>query len=188
MLGDVTLMVGSYDNASLYYRQIAKAPFPEYVLRSSVLEGNALRAQGKFAAAIQRYDKALSSTVSDTESLRQQAIARVGRAACMAETGKVDQALAEIDDVIAKNDAADDQLFALAYLAQGTAHRKAQRDLDAVMAYLHVDLLFFNRRDAHAEALYYLGELWPRVNNPDRGVEARNLLKSRYGTTGWAKM
>jgi tetratricopeptide (TPR) repeat protein len=188
LLGDLTLMVGSYENASLYYRQIAKAPFPEYVLRSSVLEGNALRAQGKFKEAIERYSKALSTSASDPESLRQQAIARIGKAACMAETGKVDEALAEIDEIIAKNDASDDQLFALAYLAQGTAHRKAQRDLDAVMAYLHVDLLFFNQRDAHAEALYYLGELWPKVNNPDRGVEARNLLKSRYGSTSWAKL
>jgi tetratricopeptide (TPR) repeat protein len=188
LLGDLTLMVGSYENASLYYRQIAKAPFPEYVLRSSVLEGNALKAQGKFAAAIERFNKALASSASDPESLRQQSIARIGKAACMAETGKVDEALAELDDIIAKNDASDDQLFALAYLAQGAAHRKAKRDLDAVMAYLHVDLLFFNQRDAHAEALYYLSELWPKVNSPDRGVEARNLLKARYGATGWAKM
>ncbi len=188
LLGDLTLMVGSFENASLYYRQIAKAPFPEFKLRSSVLEGNALRAQGKFDDAIQRYNKALASIANSPESMRQQSIARIGKAGCMAETGKVDEALADLDDIIAKNDASDDQLFALAYLAQGTAHRKAKRDLDAVMAYLHVDLLFFNQRDAHAEALYYLSELWPKVNNPDRGVEARNLLKSRYGTTGWAKM
>ena len=188
LLGDLTLMVGSYDSASVYYRQIARAPFPEYVLRAAVLEGNALRAQGKLNDAIARYDKALASKASDPESLRQQSIARIGKAACMAESGKIDQALTELDDIIAKNDASDDQLFALAYLAQGTAYRKAKRDLDAVMAYLHVDLLFFNQRDAHAEALYYLSELWPKVNNPDRGVEARTLLKSRYGATGWAKM
>ena len=70
----------------------------------------------------------------------------------MGEVGRTDEALAELRDIIAKNDASDSQLFATAYLAQGAAFRQADRALDAVMAYLHVDLLFFNQRDAHAEA------------------------------------
>ncbi|MDG2382933.1 MAG: hypothetical protein P8N76_14790 [Pirellulaceae bacterium] len=187
LLGDLALMIGSYDKANLYYKQLAKAPWPEYKLKSAVLEGAALRAEGKFNDAVTKFDQALSAQIDDPESMRQQTFAQIGKAASIAELGKTDEAIQTLEDVVAKNDAADAQLFAQAYLAQGAAYRKANRPLDAVLAYLHVDLMFFNQRDAHAEALFYLSELWPKVNSPDRGVQARSLLKSRYGSTGWAK-
>ena len=56
------------------------------------------------SAAADDTNKALATTVSDPESMRQQAIARIGKAACMAETGKVDEALSELDDIIGNGD------------------------------------------------------------------------------------
>ena len=106
---------------------------------------------------------------------------------CKAELGQTDEAKELVEEVIAKNDPADDELFAQAYLALGTAHRKADEPLEAVLAYLHVDLLFFRQRDAHAEALYYLSNLWGQIDRPEQAVQARNLLKSRYGATIWGK-
>ena len=36
------------------------------------------------------------------------------------------------------------------------------------------------------EALYYLAQLWPQVNRPDRAAQANKLLKSRYAGSPWA--
>lgn len=187
LLGQLADQVGRYENAAKYYQQLAKAPWPEYKLKSYVLEGNSLRAAGKPDEAVLRFAEALKVPSKDAAALRQQTLAKIGQAACVAEGGDAETALATLDQVIAQNDATDAELFALAYLAQGAANRKAQQPLEAILSYLHIDLLYFQQQAAHAEALYYLSELWPQVNNPDRGVQARSLLKERYGSTGWAK-
>jgi hypothetical protein len=56
------------------------------------------------------------------------------------------------------------------------------------LAFLHVDTLFFADADQHAQALYYLSDLWGQLNQPDRALEARTTLKNRYAGTRWAKL
>ncbi len=187
LLGDLAVALGSYDHASRYYQQLGKAPWPESKLLATVLEGQSLRGQGAYQEAIDKFDEALTTRLSDAEAIRQQTLAQIGKASCLAELEKTDEAQKIIEDVLAKNDPTDDELFAQAYLALGTVHRRANRPLDAVLAYLHIDLLFFRQRDAHAEALYYLSNLWGQIDKPERAVQTRNLLKSRYGGTIWGK-
>jgi tetratricopeptide (TPR) repeat protein len=187
LLGDLAKASGDYAAAAGYYRYLAKAPWPDYALRSDVLLAGALRAQGKFSEAIAQYERALAASATDPVAIRQQTLARIGKAACLAQQGQATEAVEELQDVITKNDPVDEQLFAQAYLALGTAYRQANQTLDAVLAYLHIDLLFYGQREAHAEALYNLTELWPQVDQPARSVEARQLLQSRYAGTVWAK-
>jgi tetratricopeptide (TPR) repeat protein len=187
LLGDLAKASGDYGAAANYYRYLARAPWPDYKLRSQVLLAGALRAQDKFAEAVQQYDEALAAPATDSVAVRQQTLARIGKAACLAQQGQMSDAIEQLEDVIAKNDPADERLFAQAYLALGTAYREAKQPLDAVLAYLHIDLLFYGQREAHAEALYYLTELWPQVDQPARAVEARQLLQSRYAGTVWAQ-
>jgi tetratricopeptide (TPR) repeat protein len=187
MMGHVARAAGDYANAARYYQQLAKAPWQEYELRSWVLLGGALRAQEKWDEAVAQFDRVLNANATDPTALRQQTLARIGKADCQAQQGAAATAISELQEVIAKNDPADEPLFAQAYVALGAAYRKAQKPLEAVLAYLHVDLLFYSQREAHAEALYYLTELWPQVDQPARAVEARQMLQSRYAGTVWAK-
>jgi tetratricopeptide (TPR) repeat protein len=187
VLGHLARAAGDYAGAARYYQQLAKAPWPEYELRSTVLLGDALRAQSKWDEAAALYERALNVNAADPTAVRQQTLARIGKAACQVELGQVDVAIGQLQEVVAKNDPADDPLFAQVYLALGAAYRKADQPLDAVLAFLHVDLLFYGQREAHAEALYYLTELWPKVDQPARAVEARQLLQSRYAGSVWAK-
>jgi tetratricopeptide (TPR) repeat protein len=187
LIGDLSVVGGDYANAAKYYQQLSKAPWPDYQMRSFVLIGDALRLQGDHAGALRQYDQALGLPANEPLAIRQQTLSRIGRAACVAETGSAAEAQRELEDVIAKNDPSDEELFAQAYLALGTAYRKADQSMDAVLAYLHIDLLFYSQRTAHAEALYRLTELWPKVEQPARAVETRQLLLARYPGTVWAK-
>ena len=54
------------------------------------------------------------------------------------------------------------------------------------MAYLHTDILFYTDPEIHAEALYYLTNLWKEVNATDEATDARNLLNDRYPGSTWA--
>ena len=74
-----------------------------------------------------------------------------------------------------------------AYNALGAFYRSKQQDTDAVLAYLHVDLLFASNPSAHAEALYHLSQLWGKLDKPDRGVDAANRLRANYAGSSWAQ-
>ena len=188
ILGDLAMRLGNYSKAATYYAQLSKAPWQEYKLKSAVLEAGALQAQGpeNYEAALKRYDLVARASVRGPEAERQQQFALAGKAACEAELGNTDSARQAAEQIIQNNDPDDVELFARAYNALGASYRKTDNPRDAILAYLHVDLLCHRARDAHAEALYYLSQLWNEVGKADRATEARNTLKSRYGETTWA--
>ena len=187
-LGQLALATGEYEAAVRYYDELAKAPWPEYQLKARSLQAQALRADRKPQEALQRFDEVLSSSINDAQAARQKAIASAGKAACLAELGKTDEAIQLAEQIMASNDPTDADLFAPCYIALGTAYRKSGKTLDAALAYLHVDIIYFAERDAHAEALFYLSDLWTELKHPNRALEAKTMLRSRYGGTVWAKM
>lgn len=187
-LGDLAMRLGSYSKAAQYYKQLSRSPAKSLQLRSAVLEANALLAQGpsKSKSALDRYNVVVNSKARGAQAERQRQFALAGKAACEAELGKPDAAIKTAQQVIRDNDSSDIELFAKAYNALGAGFRKSDNPRDAVLAYLHVDLICNRARDAHAESLYYLSKLWPAVGKPDRATEARSRLKSRYPGTTWA--
>lgn len=187
LLGHLAVALESYDNAMKYYGALERAPWPEYQMRGLLLEARALMAQDKFAEASEKYDRVLAFGVDTPEATRQKLLAQVGKAACSAETGQAEQAVSVLEKIIADHDPQDTELFGRVYNALGRAYRKLGKTKDALLAYLHVDLLFYSDPDIHAEALYYLSRLWGQINRSDRAVAARNLLLERYGGSVWAK-
>jgi tetratricopeptide (TPR) repeat protein len=187
LAGDVAAAAGRYADAAKYYNAVASAPWDETRIRANVALGRMLSAQGKFPEALERYDAVAKDVdTAETGPLKQQAI--VGRAMCLAETGKPDEAIALIVDpkgVINTNDPKDSKLMARAYNALGTAYAKASKKKEAILAFLHTDLLYFQDPDAHAEALYNLANLFQETNKSDRSLEARNTLKQRYAGSVW---
>lgn len=188
LLGDLSFALGEYGEASKYYGALAKAEWPEYKMRAAVLQARAQSAEGKHAEAIAAYDMILGSGLNTPEALEQKMQATVGRAVCLAATGKHEEGIKIIEDLIAKNDPNDASLFGRAYNALGSCYLKAGKTQEALMAYLHTDLLFFTDGEAHAEALYNLSKLWAAVNKSDRAVEARSTLTTRYAGSRWATM
>ncbi len=186
LVGELAFAMGRYDVAADYYNRLAQAPWPDYQLRAKIMVARALQAQGQFAQALEKYEEVLQTPADSAAIAREQLFAQIGKAVCLAEKGQPDDGQKILEVIIRDNDPQDGELFARAYNALGICHLKASRWKDALLAFLHVDLLFASNSDAHAEALYYLSDLWTRIGRSDRAVEARSLLKSRYAGSSWA--
>jgi tetratricopeptide (TPR) repeat protein len=188
VLGDLAVGQGDYESAVKYYGAIAsKAPWPEYKMGASLSEARALVAQGKFAAAQQKFESVIEQPSDAPETKRQKLLAEVGKARCLAETGSPAEGIKLLEKVIGENEPTDNELFGRAYNAQGDCLLKAGKQKDALMAYLHVDVLFYSDPEIHAESLYHLSKLWAAIKKPDRAASARNMLDQRYSGSVWAK-
>ncbi len=187
LIGDLAVALGNYDAAADFYRQLGAAPWPEYKLRSNVLTAQALQSAGKYAEALTGYQAVIGSPLSNPAAQRQKMLAQVGAAVCMAETGKADQAVKVVEDIIQKNDPSDTPLFARAYNALGACYRAGGKTKEARLAYLHTHILFYGDSEAHAEALLHLTKLAEELNKAQDAVKMRTLLKERYGGSVWEK-
>jgi len=188
LLGDLNFADAKYADAATFYGLLGQAEWPEYKMRAAVQQARAQSAEGKYPEALAAYDQILASGLNTPEAAVQKMHATVGRAVCLAATGKHEEGITIIEDLIAKNDPSDASLFGRAYNALGACYEKAGKPQDALMAYLHTDVLFFKDSESHAEALYRLSKLWAAVNKADRAVEARSTLQSRYPGSRWAAM
>ena len=186
LIGDVTTAMGRFDMAEEWYGKLAAAPWPEVQMKGLVLQADALISQEKFQEASSKYDEVIGQPQTDAASNRQKLFAQLGKAYCAARLGRPDEGVQIAEKIIRENDSQDGELFARAYNTLGICHREAKRYKEALHAFLHTDVLFFSDPNAHAEALYYLVDLWEKNQKSARALEARSLLKSRYAGTVWA--
>ncbi len=187
VMGDLLMASGRFENAEKQYAELAKAPWPDYKMRAAVNLGRTLQAQNKHTEAVQQFDAALAMADDGAEAQNQKLLATLGKAVSLADTGKVDQAVGIIQKVIRDADPQQKELHARAYNALGTCYEKAKQTKDALFAFLHVDVLYNNVPEAHAEALAHLVPLWKAVGQEERSRKAREMLQQRYGNSRWAK-
>ncbi len=188
LVGDLYLALGYYQQAQKHYTELSKAPWPDYQMRAGVLVGRAQLAQGQTADALKSFEGVLTAQGATGELADVQRLAAtVGQARCLAANRQYDQAIKAAEQVIAKVDPEEVELNARAYNALGTALKGAGRTKEALMAFLHVDVLYFAVPEAHAEALANLAELWDKLRKPQRAERARQTLQQRYKNSPWAK-
>ncbi|MFZ5832998.1 MAG: tetratricopeptide repeat protein, partial [Planctomycetota bacterium] len=187
LVGDLLVANGAYDKAEAYYREVAQAPFPDAKMRAGVAMGRAMLAQGKTAEARTQYEQVLKEKAEGELAQSQQMSATLGIARCLVADGKAAEAVQMVQPVIDKAAPEETRLLAEAYNTLGTAQRAAGQNQEALMAFLHVDLLYFADPEAHAEALSNLVQLWRQLQKPEREMRARELLEQRYRNSVWAK-
>jgi tetratricopeptide (TPR) repeat protein len=191
ILGDLLVAAQKYKDATEFYKALADSPFDEYKMRSGVATGRALLAEKKFAEAQQAFDVALELSAKATGPMAeaQQQAAMLGKAACLAETGNPDEGIKLVEGAIAKLPPEEADLHARAYVTLGNCYRKKPDNAKpALLAFLHVDVLYFSNPQAHAEALWNLAKLWNDIGKAERAVQATQLLKDRYPSSPWAKL
>jgi tetratricopeptide (TPR) repeat protein len=188
VMGDLLMASGRFEPAQKQYAELAKAPWPEYRIRAAVTTGRALQALNKHEEAIGQFDAALA--ISDdgaVDAQNQKQAATIGKAVSLAETAKVDEAVGIIEKIIENSDPQQKELQARAYNALGNCYEKGKKDKDALIAFLHVDVLYNTVPDSHAEALAHLVPLWKSVGQEERSREAREQLQHKYASSRWAK-
>jgi tetratricopeptide (TPR) repeat protein len=183
LMGDLLMASGKFSAAERQYAELAKTPWPEYKTRAGTHVGRSLQAQGKHDEAIEQFESVLNLAAGD-ESAR---AATLGKAVSLAATDRLDEAVRLIEQVIQDADPEQRQLQARAYNALGDCYERAGRTKDALLAYLHVDVLYSTVPDAHAEALSHLIPLWESVGQEARAREAQQMLNERYAGSRWAK-
>jgi tetratricopeptide (TPR) repeat protein len=187
VVGDLLVAVGSYPAAAEYYARLSAAPWPDYRMRAGVAVGRALLAQGKTREALAAFDKVLATQSEGNSAQTQRMAASLGKAGALVALKKPDEAIKVVEGFLEKADPEDKPLMARAYDILGTAQRQAGRTKEALLAFLHVDVLYAAVPDAHAEALANLADLWEQVHKTERANRARKTLMERYPESPWAK-
>jgi tetratricopeptide (TPR) repeat protein len=186
-MGDLLMASDKFPAAQRQYAELAKAPWPDYKMRAGVLLGRTLQAQGKHQEAIVQFDEVLASPEDGAAAKEQKLSATLAKAVSLAEAKQLDQAVGLIEQMIVDTDPEQKELQARAYNALGESYQRAGRTKDALLAYLHVDVLYNTVPDAHAEALSHLAPLWDEVGQTERGRQARQTLQEQYRDSRWAK-
>lgn len=192
MLGELFVADGNVAQALVTYGELEKAPYDEFKMRAGTARGRAYMAQQKYPEALAEFEKVLAlpfnpMTQKGTPSESQRFAAVLGRAQCQAGTGKYDEAIKELEEnVIANLNPEETALQALAYVTLGNCYNaKPDGKKAALLAFLHVDVLYGSVGPAHAEALWNLSNLWTDIGKNERGQECLNRLNRQYPGSPW---
>jgi tetratricopeptide (TPR) repeat protein len=156
-------------------------------MRSGVAAGRALLAQGKIHEALSAFDRVIDSLAEGDLAQSQRLAARLGKANALTADKKTEASIRLIEDVLNTANTEDVLLMSRAYNALGTAYRAAGRPKEALLAFLHVDVLYPSQPETHAEALANLVELWQEVHKPERANAAHKTLEEQYKDSPWAR-
>jgi tetratricopeptide (TPR) repeat protein len=187
MLGNLAIASGTPDQAAKFFGAFASAPFVDYKLKGSFLQGRALMLLKQNAEAKAKFAIVTQAKVSDPPSLKLQKLATIATFKCDAADGKSEQAILALEKMVDEGDSTDAELFADLYNAIGSIHQSQNNHYEAVLSFLKTDLLYASQAEAHAEALYNLIQLWAKVGEPLQSTDAKSRLAKLYPTSPWVK-
>jgi tetratricopeptide (TPR) repeat protein len=187
LLGRLYFALGKFDLAEKEFEKLKDSRWQEYLLKGNFYRGESLIEQGKLADAGAAFDAILALDKNDDLTQTYKLLARTRSAKTQAMNGNPDEAIRTLEDLIRVEDANNSLLFAYAYNSLGAAYLHQNNLKEAMMAFLHTDLLYgTTERDAHAEALYNLAQIWPKLDQLERANRARQNLKTAYRNSVWA--
>lgn len=184
--GKLAFAVGKPDLAAGEFAKLANVPWTEFKMKGLFQKGQMDIVQGKLNDAKAAFNAIGKIDATDDVSQVYKLLAKSGLAQVRGLGGDVAGAKASLEDMIKKENPDNKKLFAHIYNALGSIHVKANNTQQAAMSYLKTELLMASESEAHAEALYNLALLWPKLEKTDRANSARDILKSRYRNSYWA--
>jgi len=192
MMGDLLVALNKVPDALKSYAELETAPYDDLKMRGGVARGRALMSQKDFPGAQAAFDAVLKlpfnpMTQKGTQAESQRFAAVLGRAQCVSANGQFDEAIKELEGtVIANLNPEETELQALAYVTLGNCYNaKPDGKKAALMAFLHVDVLYGSVPAAHAEALWNLTNLWTEIGKNERGLECQTRLNKLYPGSPW---
>lgn len=186
-LGQIHLAKQDFAAARSTFESLSSAPWSDYQLLAKVNLGRVLMGENKLDEAAQAFDGAIAAAGPSSADQSRKYEAMVGKARSLISSNKQAEALVVLDEVVDKGSPDDTALMAEAYVLQGNCLETANRMKEAVLAFLHVDVLFARESASHAEALFHLSKLWKSVQHPDRAADSQNKLEATYPNSEWTK-
>ena len=179
LLGRILIAMEDTENAESFYKNLQKAPWPDVKVEGSIALANLLLDSGNVDDAEKAYNEVLGA--DDAPGVeRQKDYARIGLAKLASFRKEYDSSKALFQEVIDKSDPDDVNLQATLYNAMGEAAERAGDPKGAIVAFLHVDLLYSTASAEHISALRHLAKLWKQQLRDDRAAEALSILRERY--------
>jgi tetratricopeptide (TPR) repeat protein len=179
-LAKLRLQKGEFPQADKAIADLAK--LPRAADRAAVLRARLLARKGEHDHAVEELDKLVQASPDGSPRQRE---ARLARAESLAELKKFKEAEAEVRAVIKALPAEDVADQSLAYNTLGDCLRAAGRPKDALIAYLHTDVLYSKDKEQHPRALAQISRLWRELRRDDRAEEALQRLKQEYPQSPW---
>ena len=184
-LGKLYSTIGRNDLAQTEYTKLANSSSEDFRIIGTFYIGLAKLAANDGTGAGESFAAVATSSASGPEAEEFRSRARALQARALLLNGKIDDAKAAVAKLIENENPDNSALFSEAYNTLGACHFQEGDFKAAALAFLHTDLLFFNQPEAHAEALWYLSQIWPRLDKQDDGWEAQETLKRLYKNSPW---
>ena len=182
LLADAAAALGRAPAAEKYYTALTGAKSASYQARGKVGLANLALDANELDKA-----KSLFSEVADMAELDGQlagfdarAAAQIGLARVLSKQGDLDGALASLNALLDATPNSATRRQAIIYNALGDVYAAAKKPEEAIVAYLHVDLLYPAARGERVKALKALVGLWREIGRTDRAVETKRLLRDRF--------
>jgi len=175
------------DRAVRLLKQVQQSGVTGFELQAGVSLGNILLKNGNTKDALTAYDDVVKRSKGNPAAITSYYDGQIGRAECLRIHEQSDHAVESLEQLIAE--VPDDQqaTLARAWNQVGDCERSAGNDKAALMAYLHVDVLYAAAAAEHAESLYWLADLWETAGHPERSADAKTRLQTQYANSKWAR-
>lgn len=186
---EASLAAAMNDNAAAQaiLTEVKASPVKGFQLQAGVQLGRSLLQAGDAAAALAAFDQVVQQSTGDPGSVTALYDGRLGRAMCLQQQDKIDEAITVLDEILAQASESDTRVLAEAWNRKGDCLRQLNKPKEALYAYLHVDILYSSEPAEHALALYRLSQLWGPTGHQDRAEDATGRLLDKYPNSTWAK-
>jgi predicted negative regulator of RcsB-dependent stress response len=168
-------------------KQVQQSGLTGFELQAGVTLGDILLRNGNADDALAAFDDVVERSKGNPAAISAYCEGQLGRSRCLRLQSNPDQAVALLDQLIAEVSDERPTVLARAWNCIGDCQRDNNNKKAALMAYLHVDVLYATASAEHAESLYWLATLWKSVGHPERGVDARSRLQTQYANSQWAQ-
>ncbi|OJW18695.1 MAG: hypothetical protein BGO49_23510 [Planctomycetales bacterium 71-10] len=152
--------------------------------RAAVLKARLLVKTGDAQAAAADLDRLVAAA---PEGSPKQVELKLVKAEALIAASKYDESESLVRQVIAAAPAEDFAVQSKAYNTLGDCLSAAAKPKDALLAYLHVDLLYAKDKEEHPRALRHIEELFRKMGQLPRADEYGQRLKQEYPNSPWAK-
>ncbi len=185
-LGMLAFHAGELPSAEKQFQEMAASGVPYFALRGNLFLGRTLLEENKLTEAKSSLAEVANSEANDDFAQDAKLIAQCLSARVMAKEGQAPQAIQLLQTIIGRENSDRKQVFAACYNSLGICHLAASDLKNAKIDFLETDLLYGSESEWHAEALYYLSDVWAQLGRTDDSMCAKQTLSKQYRNSFWA--